>query len=267
MGDIMGKPGRRCLERLIGRAREEFRPDFVMVNGENAAGGFGMTEKIYKEFVGNLGIDCITMGNHWHDKREIYDYFPRADKMVLPANMANVEREEWGLKLLTATNGTRFAVINLLGKAFMVGDNRCPFKAVDKLMALVPANIKIRIVDLHAEATSEKQAMGWHLVGRASLVFGTHSHVPTADERVLGGKTGFITDIGMTGGYDSVIGIRKEAAIGRFLTGEKKKFEPATGDPWLTAIVATIDDETGWCKRVQRLRWELGDSDENDSGE
>lgn len=270
MGDIMGKAGRRCLDTLLPKLRAEFKPDIVIANGENAAGGFGMTEKIYKDFVDSYGIDCVMMGNHWHDKREIYDYFPRAEKMVLPANMANVEREEMGLKILTAQNGTRFAAINLLGKAFMHGENRCPFKAVDKLLSHVPPAVKIRIVDMHAEASSEKQAMGWHCTGRASLVYGTHTHVPTADERVLGGKTGFLTDLGMTGGYDSVIGIRKDAAIARLVSGEKRKWEPATGDPWLTAVVAEIDDQTGWCKGVKRLRWELSEpasQDEKDSGE
>lgn len=263
----MGKAGRQALERLLPRAREEFKPDIVIVNGENAAGGFGMTEKIYKDFVETQGIDCVTMGNHWHDKREIYDYFPRAGHMVLPANMANVEHESMGMKIITTKGGVRFAAINLLGKAFMHGENRCPFKAVDKLLANVPPAVKIRIIDMHAEASSEKQAMGWHVTGRASLVYGTHTHVPTADERILNGKTGFLTDLGMTGGYDSVIGIKKEAAIARFLSGEKRKWEPATGDPWLTGLVAEIDEETGWCKGLKRLRWELSETEsshEND---
>jgi metallophosphoesterase (TIGR00282 family) len=257
LGDIMGKAGRRALERLLPRARGEFAPDVVLVNGENAAGGFGLTEKIYDAFHANLGIDAVTMGNHWHDKREIFDFAPRAERLVLPANMGNVEREELGLKILTAKSGVRFAVINLIGRAFMVDGNRDPFKAVDALLDRVPAAVRLRIVDMHAEATSEKQGLAWYLAGRVSLFYGTHSHVPTADERILSGKTGFVTDIGMTGGYDSVIGIRKEAAIHRLLTGEKKKFEPATEDPWFCAIVADIDDDSGHCTRIQRLRWEV----------
>jgi metallophosphoesterase (TIGR00282 family) len=270
IGDVMGKAGRRCLERLLGQARERYRPDIVIVNGENAAGGFGLTKKIYDGFVGPLGIDCVTMGNHWADKREIYQFLPQADRMVLPANMGNVDREELGVKVLTAKDGTPFAVINLIGKAFMHGENRCPFKAVDKLLELVPASVRIRIVDVHAEATSEKQALGWYLKGRVSLVYGTHSHVPTADERILGNQTGFCTDLGMTGGYDSVIGIRKEAAIHRLITGEKKKFEPATDDPWLLAIVADVDAATGYCTRIERLRWPLradGGADANEADE
>ena len=163
--------------------------------------------------------------------------------------------------------GVPFAVVNLIGKAFMHGENRCPFKAVDRLLATVPAAVRVRIVDMHAEATSEKQGLGWYLAGRVSLVYGTHSHVPAADERILGGKTGFVTDIGMTGGYDSVIGIRKEAAIQRLITGEKHKFEPSNDDPWLTAIVADIDDDTGHCRSIQRLRWPLEDDDGGDGNE
>lgn len=257
IGDVMGKPGRRCLESLLGKARAKFQPDIVIANGENAAGGFGLTEKVYEQMIGGFGIDCVMMGNHWHDKREIYEYGPKAERLVLPANMGNVEREEAGLKILTSASGVSFAAINLIGKAFMQNDNRSPFSAVDRLLAHIPAHVRIRVVDMHAEATSEKQGLGWHLAGRVSLVYGTHSHVPTADERILDGKTGFITDIGMTGGYDSVIGIRKDAAIHRLLTGEKKKFEPATGDPWLCFIVADIDDDTGHCRSILRQRWEL----------
>lgn len=257
----MGKAGRRCLERRLAQAREMYKPDIVIANGENAAGGFGLTKKIYDSFVDSLGIDCVTMGNHWADKREIYQFLPQATRLVLPGNMGNVDRQELGIKLLKATDGTPFAVINLIGKAFMKGENRCPFRTADKLLELVPSSVKIRIVDIHAEATSEKQGLGWYLKGRASLVYGTHSHVPSADERILGGQTGFCTDLGMTGGYESVIGIRTEAAIHRLLTGEKKKFEPATGDPWFLAIVADIDASTGYCSRIERLRWSVCDQE------
>ncbi len=260
IGDVMGKAGRRCLEHFLPKLRAEFNPDIVVVNGENSAGGFGMTRKVYDGFVNDLGIDAVTMGNHWHDKREIYSYMDHVDRMILPANMANVDREDRGLRILKSKNGEPFAVMNLLGKAFMHGDNRCPFQAIDKLLEQVPSYVRIRIVDVHAEATSEKQGLGWHLAGRVSLLYGTHSHVPTADERILDKMTGYATDLGMTGGYRSVIGIKKDAAIARLRNGEKKNFEPATGDPWLCALVADIDDATGHCTRIQRLRWEM-DSD------
>lgn len=264
IGDVMGKPGRRCLEGLLGRAREELSPDIVLVNGENAAGGFGLTKKIYDQFVGPLAIDCVTMGNHWADKREIYQFMDSADRLVLPANMANVENEAAGLKILRAKSGVEFAVINVLGRAFMHGENRCPFRAAERLLDQVPERVKIRVVDVHAEATSEKQGIAWHLAGRVSLVYGTHSHVPTADERVLGGTTGFCTDLGMTGPYDSVIGIRKEASILRLMSGEKKKWEPATGDPWLYAVLAEVDDASGRCTAIRRVKWPLQETHESE---
>ena len=254
LGDIMGKAGRRCLDQLLGPLCQRFQPDIVMVNGENSAGGFGITLKIYDQLTQNFGIHCITMGNHWADKREIIPHLPRLHKMTLPANMSNVTDEKFGLKILTSASGKPFAVINLIGLAFMHGDNRPLFPTVERLLQEIPSSVKVRIVDIHAEATSEKQALAWHLAGKVSLVYGTHSHVPTADERILAGHTGFVTDIGMTGSYDSVIGIRTEAAIHRLRTGQKHKFEPATENPWLMAIVADIDDDTGRCLGIERVR-------------
>lgn len=253
----MGKAGRRAVTKLLPHARDRFQPSIVIANGENVAGGFGLTKKLYKQLTETMGIDCVTMGNHWADKREIYQFAPEATALVLPANMGNVTEEEAGLKILETADGVRYAVINLIGRAFMHPDNRSPFEAVERLIARIPSTVKIRIVDMHAEATSEKQGMGRFLTGRASLVYGTHSHVPTADERIFGGKTGFTTDIGMTGSYDSVIGIRTDAALARMLTGERKKFEPACDDLWMCFIVADIDPATGQCARIERHRWEL----------
>ena len=261
IGDIMGKAGRRCLEATLPRIREEFKPDIVVINGENAAGGFGLTKKIHDRFIDILQVDAITMGNHWHDKREIYNFMDTANRMVLPANMANVSDIRSGLRIVESHSGVSFAVINLIGKAFMFGENKCPFDTVDTLLNQVPEHITIRIVDIHAEATSEKQGLGHHIAGRASLVYGTHTHCPTADERILSSHTGFATDLGMTGPYDSVIGIRKEAAILRMRTGEKHKFEPATGDAWLCAVIADIDEISGACVKVHRVRWKESESD------
>jgi metallophosphoesterase (TIGR00282 family) len=256
----MGKAGRKCLDQLLKPIHEEHEPDLVLINGENAAGGFGITHKIYEQFVNHMGIDCITMGNHWSDKREIIGLLDRLDRMVIPANMANVSHENYGLKVLRTKKGVLFAVINLIGHAFMQGDNRPIFTTLQRLFDQIPASVKIRIIDIHAEATSEKQAVGWFLAGKASLVYGTHSHVPSADERILKQHTGFVTDLGMTGSYDSVIGIRTDAAIQRLLTGQKHKFEPATENPWLMAILADIDDHTGQCVSIKRLRIPLGSS-------
>jgi metallophosphoesterase (TIGR00282 family) len=257
IGDVMGKPGRRALARLLPVARQRFQPDIVLCNGENAAGGFGLTRKIYDQFVEKFGVDCVTMGNHWHDKPEIHSFAPKAERLVLPANMMNVQGLEAAYRVLTSHSGHMFAVINLIGRAFMHPDNRDFFAPVESILAQLPQNCRVRIVDFHGEATSEKQAIGHFLKGRVSLCYGTHSHVPSGDERVMGGHTGFVTDIGMTGPYDSVIGIRTEAAILRMQTGERRRFEPATGDLWFCFVLATIDPSTGQCVKMERYRWEL----------
>jgi metallophosphoesterase (TIGR00282 family) len=255
-GDVIGKPGRKALAKLLPLARESFSPDIVIVNGENAAGGFGLTQKIYDQFISSFGIDCVTMGNHWHDKPEIHSFAPTAERLVLPANMMNVGDNALAYRVLETKSGVPFAVINLIGKAFMHPDNRDFFKPLDEIFAKLPAQCRIRIVDFHAEATSEKQALGHFLKGKASLVYGTHSHVPTADERILEGGTGYTTDLGMTGPYDSVIGIRSEAALLRMQTGERKRFEPATHDLWFCFVLADIDPNTGKCIKIERYRWE-----------
>lgn len=273
-GDVIGKAGRKALAKLLPLARETFKPDIVIVNGENAAGGFGLTKKIYDQFINNFGIDCVTMGNHWHDKPEIHNFAPTAERLVLPANMMNVGDNALAFRVLQTADGTPFAVINLIGKAFMHADNRDFFKPVDDILANLPSQCRIRIVDFHGEATSEKQALGHYLKGRASLVYGTHSHVPTADERIFEGGTGYTTDLGMTGPYDSVIGIRAEAALLRMQTGDRKRFEPATNDLWFCFVLADIDPTNGKCIKIERHRWEwdlikksLGQElDDNDEG-
>ncbi|MBC7660173.1 MAG: YmdB family metallophosphoesterase [Chitinophagaceae bacterium] len=255
-GDIIGKPGRKALAKLLPLARDTFKPDIVIVNGENAAGGFGLTKKIYDQFTGTFGIDCVTTGNHWHDKPEIHNFAPTAERLVLPANMMNVGDNALAFRVLQTKDGTPYAVINLIGKAFMHPDNREFFKPVDEILANLPNQCKIRIVDFHAEATSEKQALAHYLKGRVSLLYGTHSHVPTADERIFAGGTGYTTDLGMTGPYDSVIGIRAEAALLRMQTGDRKRFEPATNDLWFCFVLADIDPINGKCIKIERHRWE-----------
>lgn len=255
-GDVIGKPGRKALAKLLPLARETLKPDIVIVNGENAAGGFGLTKKIYDQFINTFGIDCVTMGNHWHDKPEIHSFAPTAERLVLPANMMNVGDNALAFRVLETADGIPFAVINLIGKAFMHADNRDFFKPVDEILANLPSQCRIRIVDFHGEATSEKQALGHYLKGRASLVYGTHSHVPTADERIFEGGTGYTTDLGMTGPYDSVIGIRVEAALLRMQTGHRKRFEPATNNLWFCFVLADIDPTSGKCLKIERHRWE-----------
>jgi metallophosphoesterase (TIGR00282 family) len=259
IGDVMGRPGRLALAKGLERARSEYNPDFVVVNGENVAGGFGITKKIFEEFIGPMEIDCITMGNHWMDKKDIYE-FRDHPKIVLPANMSNVDEPSRGVRLLETKSGVRVAVMNLLGKIFMKGENSSPFDMVDRMLDLVPSYCKIRLLDIHAEATSEKQGMGQYLSGKVSAVYGTHSHVPTADDRILRQHTGFVTDLGMTGPYDSVIGIDATAAILRMRTGNKKGFEPAKKDLWFYAMLFEIAPETGACHALHRLRFPIKDS-------
>jgi hypothetical protein len=256
VGDLMGKGGRRSLAKLLPLATERFQPDIILANGENAAGGFGITRKIYDQLTETIGVDCVTTGNHWHDKKEIYEFLPQVDRLVIPANMMNVSDPQRGVAILQTISGVSYAVINLIGRAFMHQDNRNPFHAADELLKRIPDSVKIRIVDMHAEATSEKQGLGHYLSGRVSLVYGTHSHVPTADERLIDDQTGFTTDVGMTGAYDSVIGIRKDAAIRRMTSGEKKKFEPASNDLWMCFILAEICPKSGQCHSIKRFRWE-----------
>ena len=261
IGDIMGKAGRQAVGHFLPSLRERFNPDAVLVNGENAAGGFGLTEKIYDQLTNQLGVDCVTMGNHWSDKREFIRFAEQADRIVLPANMMNVNDPAKGVRIITTKSGKQLAVMNIIGKTFMHADNLSPFAHLEKMLNLIPQSVKVRVLDIHAEATSEKQGVAQHLAGRVSLIYGTHSHVPTADERILGGRTGFITDVGMTGPYDSVIGIRKEAAIKRLMTGEKKNFQPASRDRWLCAVVADMDEDDGRCVSIQRLRLEVPEHD------
>ena len=256
IGDVMGRPGREALQFGLKKLRESRQIDFVTVNGENAAGGFGITRKILDQFVNELSIDCVTSGNHWMDKREVYDFLDH-ENLVAPANMYNVDDIKQGWRIIRSRSGTAVAVINLIGKIFMKGENRCPYDAAEKMLNRIPPSVKIRILDVHAEATSEKQGIAQFVASRASVVYGTHSHVPTADERILKGFTGFVTDLGMTGPYDSVIGIESQAAIRRMRTGEKKNFEPAKNDPWFYACLFEIEPTTGACTRVERLRFPI----------
>jgi len=256
LGDVMGRPGRCCLKKLK-PLQEKYDIDFTVINGENLAGGFGLTSKIYSLLTSQYEIDAITMGNHWKDKRDIYNILNKDHCIVLPANMTCVDHITKGLKVITARKGFKVAVMNIAGSAFMKGENANPLKTADRLLKYLPEYIRIRIVDIHAEASSEKQALAHYLVGRVSLVYGTHSHVPTADEKCLGEWTGYITDVGMTGSYDSVIGIRKEAAINYMLTGNKTRFEPGKSDLCLWAIRVQIDEKTGQCRNIQQLKYPI----------
>ena len=255
IGDIFGRPGRTIVqERLKGLVREH-SIDLIIANGENSAAGFGITPSLAEDLF-ELGIDVITTGNHVWDKREILDYFDIANgnhgdparRLLRPANYPP-DMPGWGL-YEGKKNGVAYAVINLQGRIFMVS-NDDPFRTADQLLKQVQA--KIIFVDIHAEATSEKVAMGWYLDGRVTAVVGTHTHIPTADERVLPKGTAYITDVGMTGPYDSVIGVQKELVVGKFLSNMPVRFEPATGDVRLCAVVVDCDEATGHAQSIQRL--------------
>jgi 2',3'-cyclic-nucleotide 2'-phosphodiesterase len=255
IGDIFGRPGRTIVKERLRALVEEHAVDLVIANGENAAAGFGITPAIAEELF-EMGIDVVTSGNHIWDKREIINYFEAADgnpysaarRLLRPANYPP-GMPGWGI-YQGAKGEIPYAVLNLQGRVFMTS-NDDPFRVVDQLLSQVTA--KVILVDMHAEATSEKISMGWYLDGRVTAVVGTHTHVPTADERVLPGGTAYITDVGMTGPHDSVIGVKKELILDRFLTNMPIRFEAATGDVRLNAIVVDSDDASGRARSIQRV--------------
>jgi 2',3'-cyclic-nucleotide 2'-phosphodiesterase len=249
IGDIFGKPGREILADHLADMIRQHQLDLVIANGENAAAGFGITPKLAEEMLA-LGVDVITTGNHIWDRREIMEYLPTQPRLLRPANYTSGPGQ--GQFHGTTRSGVEYAVINLQGRVFMT-PHHCPFRTADQWIASLPATCKVRVVDIHAEATSEKQALGWHLDGRATLVVGTHTHIPTADEGVLPQGTAYITDVGMTGPYDSVIGVRKDQIIQRFLTQMPARFEPAEGDARLCAVLVEADAATGSAKWIKRI--------------
>jgi 2',3'-cyclic-nucleotide 2'-phosphodiesterase len=252
IGDIFGRPGRAVLKETLPGLVSEYSPDLVLANGENAAAGFGITPLLAEELLG-LGIAVLTTGNHIWDKKEIYPYLAEhADSPLLrPANYpAHVPGR--GLHVGKTRAGLEFAVINLQGRVFMPPID-CPFRTVDALLESIPESVKIRFVDMHAEATSEKLAMGWYLNGRVTAMVGTHTHVPTADEMVLPGGTAYITDLGMTGPYESVIGVEKDTIIRKFLSQLPERYEVAKGDVRLCGVLVEADPQTGRAVSIERV--------------
>jgi metallophosphoesterase (TIGR00282 family) len=252
IGDIFGQPGRRIVKEWLPKLVEEYSPDLVLANGENAAAGFGITPPLVEELL-DLGIAVLTSGNHIWDKKDIYPYLrDHADgRLLRPANYPS-DAPGHGLYLGKTSAGIGYAVLNLQGRVFMPSID-CPFRTADALLASLPEEVKIRIVDIHAEATSEKIAMGWYLDGRVTAVLGTHTHIPTADETVLPQGAAYVTDVGMTGPYDSVIGIEKEMVIQKFLNQLPARFEVAKGDARLSAALIEADPQTGRALGIQRV--------------
>jgi metallophosphoesterase (TIGR00282 family) len=255
IGDIFGRPGRTIVRERLSDLAKTHRIDLIIANGENSAAGFGITPALAEELF-DLGIEVITTGNHVWDKREIIDYFKMANgnphsparRVLRPANYPS-GMPGWGL-YEGKKDDVPYAVLNLQGRVFMAS-NDDPFRVADQLLKDVSA--KVIFVDVHAEATSEKISLGWYLDGRVTAVVGTHTHIPTADERVLPKGTAYITDVGMTGPYDSVIGVKKELVMDRFLTNMPARFEPATGDVRLCAVIVVCDPRTGHASSIQRL--------------
>lgn len=251
VGDVVGRTGRHALSCRLHRLIDEHQIDLVIVNGENAAAGFGLTARIADDLF-DMGIDVITSGNHIWDKREIYEHLDREERLLRPANYPPGLPGR-GSGLFSTSSGIKVGVINLEGRVFM-NNLDCPFRVADQLVRELRSHTPIILVDFHGEATSEKMAMGYYLDGQVSAVIGTHTHVQTADERILSGGTAYITDVGMTGSRDAVIGIRKELAIEKFLTQLPVRFDVAKKDSWLCGVLVEVDGETGRALGVQRIQ-------------
>jgi metallophosphoesterase (TIGR00282 family) len=239
IGDIVGGIGRRTVLALLPGLRDKHAPDFVVVNGENAAGGVGITPKNADQLF-EAGIDVITLGNHTYRHREIYQYLDAREQIVRPANFLRSQPGH-GWCVVTSTAGVRLGVVSLSGNLFM-NAGRPAFPEADAALHALKGKVDQVLVDMHAEATSEKVGMGWHLDGRVTAVVGTHTHIPTADARVLPGGTAYITDVGMTGPRGGVIGVKRDQALEAMVTRMPIRFETSTDDPWLNGVLITASD-------------------------
>jgi metallophosphoesterase (TIGR00282 family) len=254
LGDIVGRSGRTAVLQRLPALRERWRLDLVVINGENSAGGFGITEAIYDELI-NAGCDAVTLGNHSFDQREALVFIERADRLIRPVNFPKGTPGR-GAALVEARNGMRVLVVNVMGQVYMGPALDDPFRAVDAELEACPLGTAADavIVDVHAEATSEKQAFGAFLDGRASLVVGTHTHTPTSDERILPGGTAYMSDAGMCGDYDSVLGMKKDEPLQRFLAKlPSGRFEPAEGEATLSGLAVELDGR-GLASRIAPVR-------------
>ena len=251
IGDVVGSMGREMITEYLPRLKKKFRPQVTIVNGENAAAGRGITEKIYKKFLQD-GVDVVTMGNHTWDNRDIFEFIDQAKKMVRPANFPEGTPGQ-GI-VFVKVNQLELAVINMQARSFMV-DLDDPFRKINELIEEARKRTPIIFVDFHGETTSEKQAMGWFLDGKVSAVVGTHTHVQTNDARILPQGTAYLTDVGMTGPYDGILGMRREPVIEKFLTALPKRFEVVENGRWiLSGCLLEIDDVTGKAKTIELIQ-------------
>ncbi len=251
IGDIVGKPGRKALRQGLPGLVNKFKVDFVIANVENAAGGFGITKSVGEEIL-SLGVHVMTSGNHIWDKKEAVSYIPKENRLLRPANYPDGVVGSGNI-VLNTSSGEKIAVLNLSGRVFM-NPLDCPFKTAERELPALKEQTNVIIVDFHAEATSEKSAFGLFLDGQVSAVIGTHTHVQTADEKILPGGTAFLTDVGMTGPANSIIGVKKEQIIEKFLTQVPQRFEIAKDDPVLSCIVLDINSKTGKSTSIRRLQ-------------
>lgn len=253
IGDVVGRPGRMALRELLPGLKKELRPDLVVCNVENAAAGFGLTEALGREILA-CGVDVMTGGNHIWDKKGSEEYLDREERLCRPANFP---REAPGRRyVITEVDDVRVAVISLMGRVFMAPCD-CPFRELDRLLAALEDKADLFLVDFHAEATSEKQAMGYHADGRVAAVVGTHTHVPTADTCILPNGTAYQTDLGMTGPHRSIIGMESDPILRRFLTGMPTRFEVAQEDARLSGLLVEIDTWSGHATEVERIQRSL----------
>jgi len=259
IGDIVGRPGRELVRTGLHGLVEHYRVDFVIANAENAAAGFGITREIGDQLL-EWGVDVMTSGNHIWDKKEALDYIGAEPRLLRPANYP-AGAPGSGSYLARTRDGRSIGVVNAMGRVFMLNIDD-PFQVVPREIEALRKRTRIVFVDFHAEATSEKIAMGWHLDGRATAVIGTHTHVQTADERILPKGTAYLTDVGMTGPHDSIIGVEVEPALNRFLTALPQKFETATGNPRLNAMLVEADEASGRATDIERVSLSAGELQE-----
>jgi 2',3'-cyclic-nucleotide 2'-phosphodiesterase len=251
LGDVMGRPARRAVRDLVPSLIEKEEIDLAIANAENSSGGMGVDIKSTKELL-SAGVQVLTSGNHIWKKKEIYPFLDEQETLIRPANFpVGAPGRGW---CVWQQNGLRALIINLQGRVFMPNHVEDPFRCVDEILKKYGSQSPVVIVDMHAEATSEKYAMGWHLDGRVSVVFGTHTHVQTADERIFPAGTAYITDVGMCGSFDSVIGMEKDSVIRGFITQLPRQFEVAQDNVVLQGVIAEIDEESGRAKAIRRLR-------------
>lgn len=257
IGDIVGRPGKHACSQIVPRLVRERQIDCVIANAENAAAGSGLTPQMFQK-LRHQGVDLMTMGDHIYKRLELVSTLESSERIVRPANLApEAAGREWGFCVTKA--GPRVAVISLLGRTYMNMRADCPFHAVERVLGNIPREIKIIVVDMHAETTSEKVAMGWYLNGRVSAVVGTHTHIPTADERILPAGTAYITDLGMTGPYNSVLGRDKDKVIRSLVTGMPHPYDVAHDDVNLSGVMVEVDATTGRASRIERV-WEKDSS-------